>query len=66
MLSFLYPGVVQYVHEIYQTAADVPKQKNAASASVFLKVTNTPTKTEDFHVFVYPGVIQDFRHFTKP
>ena len=50
---FWYPGVVQYVHKIYQTAADVPKKvkKHAASASVSLKVTNTPTKTEDFRVF---------------
>ncbi len=57
-----YPGVVQYVHKIYQTAADVPKQvekKHAASASFFLKVTNTPMKTEDVQVSWYPGVVQD-------
>ena len=62
-----YPGVVQYVRKIYQTAADAPKKSNKrnAIASLFLNVTNTPMKTEDFHVFLYPGVVQDFRNFTK-
>ncbi len=45
--------------------ADVPKQKIKTSASCFLKVTNTPMKTEDFQVLWYPGLLQDFRHFTK-
>ncbi len=34
-------------------------KKHAVSASFFLKVTNTPMKTEDFHVCLYPGVVQD-------
>ena len=59
-----YPGVVQYVHKIYQTAADIPKKvkKHAARASVFLKVTNPPMKTLDFQVFWYLGVVQDCVH----
>ncbi len=49
---FLHPGVVEYVQKIYQTAPDVPKKPNKrhAIASLFLKVTNTPMKMEDFHV----------------
>ncbi len=55
-----YPGAVKYVHKIYQTAADVPKKvkKHAASASFFLKMTNTPRKTNDFQFVWYPGVVQ--------
>ena len=34
-------------------------KKHAASASVFLKVTNTPMNTEDFLFFLHPGVVKD-------
>ena len=39
--------------------------KRQAIVSFLLKVTNTPMKTEDFQVLWYPGLLQDFRHFTK-
>ena len=33
-------------------------KKHAASASVFLKVTNPPMKMKDFQVSWYPGVVE--------
>ncbi len=39
--------------------------KRQAIAAFLLKVTNTQMKTEDFQVLWYPGLLQDFRHFTK-
>ena len=60
-----YPGVVQYVHKIYQTAADVPKKvKNTCSERlVFSKSDQHSKENGGFSCFFVSGCCSRFSSF---
>ena len=47
-----YPGVVQYVHKIYQTAADIPKKVKKTCSESVIPVLKSPSSDNMSHIFV--------------
>ena len=47
-----YPGVVQYVHKIYQTAADIPKKVPKTCSESVIPVLKSPSSDNMSHIFL--------------